>query len=261
MELTSAKPSASPTAVESRRPDAVLGQTSAGRHGPAWTRFVVMVVCGLVLDLFSKYWIFHMLRQQGHLVVIPGVFELQTVFNDGALFGMFRGQTTFFLIASVVAVVVVTWMFLQTLARNVALHLALGAIMAGALGNMYDRLFIRLVPLQVSTERGVAKRHFEKQVHPASGDLTLVEYPPSAESIRRVVPADKASELPAEVGYVRDFLKISQKWFGGRDLWPWVFNVADSLLVCGVATLVLSYYLESRGRRQPSSERETAADG
>jgi len=45
---------------------------------------------------------------------------------------------------------------------------------------------------------------------------------------------------------VRDFIKISQKWFGGRDLWPWVFNVADMLLVGGVAVLAVRLLFERR---------------
>jgi lipoprotein signal peptidase len=48
------------------------------------------------------------------------------------------------------------------------------------------------------------------------------------------------------VGFVRDFIKIPTHWLGGRELWPWVFNVADMLLVGGVAILSLHLLSERR---------------
>ena len=38
---------------------------------------------------------------------------------------------------------------------------------------------------------------------------------------------------------MRDFIKIPTRWLGGHDLWPWIFNVADMLLVGGVAILAV----------------------
>ena len=38
----------------------------------------------------------------------------------------------------------------------------------------------------------------------------------------------------------------------GREVWPWVFNVADSALVIGVGTLFIGFAFERRTGAQPS---------
>jgi hypothetical protein len=58
---------------------------------------------------------------------------------------------------------------------------------------------------------------------------------------------------PAEVGFVRDFIKIPTKWWSTeKDIWPWVFNVADMLLVGGVSILAIYLWLD-RSRVPPAS--------
>jgi hypothetical protein len=53
-------------------------------------------------------------------------------------------------------------------------------------------------------------------------------------------------------GVVRDFIKFVPDlpaWvpgLGGREAWPWVFNVADAALVCGVVILLLHSLLDRR---------------
>jgi len=65
--------------------------------------------------------------------------------------------------------------------------------------------------------------------------------------------------LNAGEGGVRDFIKFLPRlptWIplvGGFDAWPWIFNVADALLVCGVAILLLNLWF-TRGPT-PSTRR------
>ena len=60
----------------------------------------------------------------------------------------------------------------------------------------------------------------------------------------------KISLAPDEVttrrqGVVRDFIKFVPHFpawvprLGGKEIWPWVFNVADAALVCGVCILLI----------------------
>ncbi|MCG3137954.1 MAG: Lipoprotein signal peptidase [Phycisphaerae bacterium] len=42
-------------------------------------------------------------------------------------------------------------------------------------------------------------------------------------------------------GFVRDFISIDIRILG-RAIWPWIFNIADVLLVCGVAILVIQMW-------------------
>jgi lipoprotein signal peptidase len=198
----------------------------------------------MVVDLVSKAVAFRKLGQAGRRVVIPGVLELQTMVNDGALFGIGGGRTTLFLAASGVALVLVIYMFALSPARSRLLHLGLAAILAGAAGNMYDRAFVRLVKWRDSSG---SVRYYVKSFSADGQRVQLREYPPRAAAAQYELPAGAAGHLPPEVGYVRDFIKISARIFGGRELWPWVFNVADMLLVGGVGLLAVRLWFEGDG--------------
>jgi signal peptidase II len=227
---------------------------SGGDSGPyqratyspaAHLRFWTVAILGLALDLFSKDWAFSTLRQTGRRVLIPHVLEFQTMMNDGALFGIGGGRTGLFLLASGLALVLVLWMFTQTSARSWIVQLALGAVLAGALGNMYDRAFVRLVKVN---EPGLGARFYEVSPGPDDQSMILREYPPLPDDPGRIVPGSYAAQFD-EAGFVRDFIKIPTKLYGKRDLWPWVFNVADMLLVSGVAILALRLWREREPRR------------
>jgi lipoprotein signal peptidase len=186
-------------------------------------------------------------------VIIPHLLEFQTMLNAGALFGIGGGQTLLFIVASACALLLVLWMFVQTSAQRWALHIALGGILAGAIGNMHDRIFVKLLerpwPIGYMVRTGQDERGVLVQV-----------YPPGEGTRTFPVPAD---EMPREIGFVRDFIKIpttlpNRTWvpqkIRGQELWPWVFNVADMLLVGGVAILAIHLW---RDRKHPShSERE-----
>ena len=215
------------------------------------------MVIGLALDLWSKNWAFRSLGLYGRRKLIPRVLEFQTMMNDGALFGIGSGRTMLFLAASVLALVLVLWMFGQSSPRQRLLHVALGAILAGALGNMYDRIFVRLVELPDA--RG-ARRYYVKTPSGDGRGVILREYAPPPARPPREFPL---SALPADhqaVGHVRDFIKIPTKVFGQRDLWPWVFNVADMLLVGGVGILAIRLWRERRVSARKQTELDLKAD-
>jgi lipoprotein signal peptidase len=223
----------------------------AWRSAAAIALFLSVAVGGLTLDLWSKHWAFHTLRQGGHQVVIPGVLEWQTMFNKGALFGIGQGKTWLFLSASALALVLVSWMFARSDARRWLLHIALAGILAGALGNMYDRINVTLRIIDLGDGRVL----YFQQVGETAETLTLREYPPeAADAVEITVPAD---EMRPAIGAVRDFIKIPTKLWGEQDLWPWVFNVADMLLVGGVG--ILAVFLWRDGEPKPPKPREPPA--
>ena len=81
--------------------------------------------------------------------VIPRILELQTSQNTGALWG-FGARLPFssliFAGLSVVAALIICyWLFFLGAATSRVLTIALGLIMAGALGNCYDRLIFGYV--------------------------------------------------------------------------------------------------------------------
>lgn len=105
--------------------------------------FFVMALCGALADLATKSWIFAKLGMPGgpRQWIIPGYFGWETSLNEGALFGMGQGQVFVFAGLSILALVgILVWLFYHGAAVDWLLTVALGAITAGILGNLYDRL-------------------------------------------------------------------------------------------------------------------------
>lgn len=243
--------SLSGNSTDSTTADAAHSLGGAMRDVGSWLRFGLVAVLGLALDLWSKYWAFGEMRQGERRILIPDVLEFQTTLNPGALFGIGRGQTSVFLIASVIALGLVGWMFAQTSRRNRLLQIALGGILAGALGNMYDRMYVRLADKFVV--RNAVAVHMVNTGRSDDGGWIMQEYPPRDGGVRQIW-----RDEPNEVGFVRDFIKISQRWFGGTEVWPWVFNVADMLLVGGVGILAIHLLMPQRARREPGAAASAA---
>lgn len=159
--------------------------------------FWSIVVVGCAVDLWTKSWIFDRLGMPSPdrelIWVIRPIFSLTTSLNEGALFGLGQGWTFLFAGLSVVAAIgIVYWLFVVGGAADLRLTIALGCILAGIGGNLYDRL----------------------------GFPGLVwQFPP---------------RVGEPVYAVRDWLHFKW-WFID---WP-VFNIADSLLVCGAALIFL----------------------
>jgi len=111
------------------------------------SRYVVffsLAIGGCLIDLATKSWVFNWLGMPVNgstWWLIDGVAGFQTSLNEGALFGMGQGMTAVFAALSVVAALgVLAWLFWGGAAEDWLLTIALGAVTAGILGNLYDRL-------------------------------------------------------------------------------------------------------------------------
>jgi len=108
--------------------------------------FLVLAAVGCTLDLATKSWIFNKFGTEAAagpdpIVLIPGVFGLTTNLNEGALFGVGQGKSLIFAALSIVAAIgVLIWLTVGGAGRDRWLTVALALIMAGILGNLYDRL-------------------------------------------------------------------------------------------------------------------------
>lgn len=106
--------------------------------------FFSIAILGCLTDLGTKSYVFarlHMPDPQAQPYwVWPGVFGFQTSLNEGALFGMGQGMVALFGGLSVLAALAVLyWLFVAGAARDRLLTVALACVMAGVLGNLYDR--------------------------------------------------------------------------------------------------------------------------
>lgn len=105
---------------------------------------VVVVLVGL--DQLTKALIVRSIILQGSRSVIPGFFNLTHVRNRGAIFGFFSHSDSrilyiFLTLVSVAALGLVIYYFFKTPVSERLMKISLSLILAGALGNLIDRLF------------------------------------------------------------------------------------------------------------------------
>lgn len=101
----------------------------------------------VILDQVTKGLAVQFLKDQEPFVIWDGVFELHYLENRGAAFGMLQGQRTFFLIIGIVVFAVAIYLFrhMSKSGRFWPLRLIVICILAGAWGNMIDRLSLSYV--------------------------------------------------------------------------------------------------------------------
>jgi signal peptidase II len=169
--------------------------------------FFGVTIVGVGLDLWTKHVAFDRLLvamvtvpdpslPDGRVEVssreyrfIPDWLHFHVTANQGAVFGLGRGQRWLFVVVSIAAIVVLTSLFSRSENRYFY-QLLLGMLLAGVLGNMYDRI---------------------------------------------------------RLGYVRDMIYALPEWKNPlrgvfpawQTVFPWIFNVADSLLCVGVFFMIV----------------------
>lgn len=202
-----------------------------------WLVLLLVMCVGLFADLFSKDWAFRTVADRPvvvarhalidnpdfnpipphqSMVVIPGrLLNFHLVLNSGAVFGIGSEQRAFFIVFTIVALIVAIYIFgWQTSRRSTMAHIGIALVMAGALGNLWDRVAL---------------------------------------------------------GRVRDFLHMfpgrhlpfGLSWpGGGSEVFPWVFNIADVLLLCGMGILLIHLHLADRRDRrlQQSSTKQVESE-
>jgi signal peptidase II len=111
-----------------------------------WLLFWSIAVGGTTFDLVTKSLAFSTVGPPGSKQSISSFLELHTSYNTGALWGFgsrLPGSSMIFAGLSIVAALVICYyLFVLGAAASKVLTVALGLIMAGALGNCYDRLML-----------------------------------------------------------------------------------------------------------------------
>lgn len=109
--------------------------------GSGMIRLVLMLSLPLyLLDQATKALVFLWVDPSDVIPVIPGFFNIVRVYNTGAAFGMLKGANTFFMVLSVVALIVVTVMIWRRVFRDRLARVAAALLLAGIAGNLTDRI-------------------------------------------------------------------------------------------------------------------------
>lgn len=105
--------------------------------------FVCVAVCAVAADLATKAAFFDPRAVQtgeSRYTIIEGCFYVTSAANEGGVFGVMQGSTWTLVGMALLALLAVVVMLLKMDGKQMWMHVALGLVLGGALGNLYDRI-------------------------------------------------------------------------------------------------------------------------
>lgn len=245
-----------PKIAASQQADSTVVPVVPSAMRDPWSHFRLWPAAflGLLADLWTKYWAFSHLSPNPDpstsLDLIPHLMTFRRSLNTGALFGLGKGLVPLFIAASIVALAFVLYLFYHSGRDRRSLHVALGLVLAGALGNMYDRVFMVADVVQYTIDGRDYVDAVKRLPEMDRPGVKMVGTWPNGEHPRPY--PDSLNPRFHQQGVVRDFVKMEPRFtIAGHqiEIWPWVFNIADVLLVVGVGLLMLNFWWERKAEK------------
>lgn len=109
--------------------------------------YILIAILLLSIDQVSKLWARNSLADIGSIPIIENFLHLTYVENRGAAFGMLHGKIILFLIATIIAILLLI-KYAHSQKKNKHskyLNIIVAFIIAGAMGNLIDRAFLGFV--------------------------------------------------------------------------------------------------------------------
>ena len=106
---------------------------------------IIFVLLLAAIDQISKYFVLDKLMFSDPIIIIDNFLRLNYVENRGAAFGILQNQQLFFIILTSLVVIVLVVYRVKTNEFNSVANFSLDLIIAGALGNLADRIRLNYV--------------------------------------------------------------------------------------------------------------------
>lgn len=102
--------------------------------------YLILLVVIVGCDQLLKYWITTNLALQQVQTLIPNLFSLTYLRNDGAAWSILQGKQLFFMLLTPIVILVLGYLLFKARRQQSIYALGLTFMIAGALGNFIDRL-------------------------------------------------------------------------------------------------------------------------
>ena len=113
--------------------------------------YYFLAICLVVIDQLVKAWVRAAIPLGSSIPFIPWIMDLTYTKNTGAAFSSFSGMTWLLALVSLAASVVIAVLIWKNFFPGVWGKLALSLILAGAVGNLIDRVFLGFVTDMLAT--------------------------------------------------------------------------------------------------------------
>lgn len=104
--------------------------------------FGFCAVISFAIDQFTKKLVIDNIPVDGKIELIPDFLYITHIKNSGAAFGILQNHTDIFIIISFIAIILILVLKVTLNINSVAYNLALGLILGGAVGNLFDRFLL-----------------------------------------------------------------------------------------------------------------------
>lgn len=101
---------------------------------------VIILAVSIVLDQATKMWAIDVLKNNGSVKLIGNFLRFTYAENRGAAFSILQNQRVFFLIITIIMLMVLAYIYFKTKNITKLSKLSIGMIAGGAIGNFIDRL-------------------------------------------------------------------------------------------------------------------------
>lgn len=106
---------------------------------------LLIVLIGIILDRITKIWALRSLATGNDIIVIKDLFAFSYLENRGAAFGIFQNRVLPLAVMTSLVIVGMVYYLVKYKPVSKLLRYSLALIIAGALGNLIDRLAYRFV--------------------------------------------------------------------------------------------------------------------
>lgn len=115
-------------------------------YAKSWILKIGLIIGFVLIDLLSKYFLQRYFETGGDvIVIIKDFFSLEYVKNTGVAFGMFKNNVVASLIFPIIFLVVFVVYDVLCKSKRKTYIFGFSLIIAGALGNLYDRIILKFV--------------------------------------------------------------------------------------------------------------------
>lgn len=106
---------------------------------------IIIIILGIILDRITKIWASSSLINSS-VEVIPNFLKLEYLENRGAAFGILQNKQWFLIVFTSLILAFVAYFLIRYRKQNhKIINISLSMIIAGALGNLFDRVVYKYV--------------------------------------------------------------------------------------------------------------------
>lgn len=105
----------------------------------------IIIIIGIILDRVTKLWGIKSLNKTDGISVIKGYFDFVYLENKGAAWGIMKDRTMLLTIITIIVLAAIIYYRVKTGIKSKLFRISFSLIVAGALGNLFDRIYYKYV--------------------------------------------------------------------------------------------------------------------